>query len=124
MWIYQQSMGYLITPDGLRLEPVGYAGHGDGLNNPGMQNMKDVGPLPQGFYTVGDAIDDPQVGEYALPLIPDAENEMFGRADFFCHGDDIRNPGKHTASDGCMVQARQNREQLGSSADKRLQVIE
>jgi len=124
MWIYEQRTGYLIAPDGTKLEPAGYAGHGAGLNNPAMQDDRDVGPLPQGFYTVGAAIeDDPEVGKYALPLIPDTSNEMYGRDDFYCHGDDIRNPGKHLASDGCMVQPPANRQALGTSSDKRLKVV-
>ena len=123
MWIYEQTTGYLIAPDGAKLEPAGYAGHGAGLNNPAMQSDPDVGPLPQGFYTVGDPITDPHVGKYALPLIPDASNQMYGRKDFFEHGDEIQNPGKHLASDGCIIQCLANRQRHGSSSDRRLQVV-
>ncbi len=32
---------------------TGYSGNGQGLNNPAAQNQPNVGPLPQGSYTVG-----------------------------------------------------------------------
>lgn len=32
---------------------TGYAGNGPGLNNPAAQNQQNVGPIPQGTYTVG-----------------------------------------------------------------------
>jgi hypothetical protein len=120
MWIYSQSTGILKDADG-HLVGRGYAGNGAGLNEPAFQNVKDVGPLPRGMYTFGPLrIDDPVVGEYAIPLIPDARNEMFDRSDFFCHGD---NPSlNHSASDGCMVQTKSVRIAMYSSADRRVMV--
>lgn len=105
------------------MEPVGYSGHGIGLNNPLMQTVKFVGPLPVGFYTMGEPINDLRVGEYAIPLIPDLENEMFGRGAFFMHGDEIKEPGAHNASDGCIIQALIIRRAAWSSQDHRLQVV-
>jgi Protein of unknown function (DUF2778) len=122
-WAFEQSTGYLISPTGHRMEPPGYAGHAEGLNNPAMQNVVNVGPIPQGWYTVGEPRTSPNVGEYALPLVPDAENQMFGRSDFYCHGDEIAHPGQHLASDGCIIQALQNRKAVWNSLDHRLQVV-
>src|ERR1700677_2444071 len=99
-WIYRQIDGWLISPAGMNLAQ-GYAGAGDGKNNPEMQEVIDVGPLPCGTYTMQEPIDSAELGPYAIPLIPDPSNEMFGRDDFFCHGDSITNPGK--ASKGCPV---------------------
>lgn len=122
-WTYEIVTGLLYEPQGNALEPPGYAGHGEGLNNPLMCNVEDVGPLPCGWYTVGEPISDPHVGEFALPLTPDPLNAMFGRADFYCHGDSIAHPGGHLASDGCIVQPKPNRVSLATSTDKRLQVV-
>lgn len=100
---------------------VGYSGNGLGLNNPAMTNVKDCGPLPAGYYSIGSPINDEVAGNYALPLTPDATNEMFGRFAFFCHGD---NPQmNHSASDGCIVLPLFARNRIGESGDNNLQVI-
>ena len=50
-WIYQQSTGYLAL--NTIFVGTGYSGNGAGLNNPGAQDQHNVGPLPQGMYTIG-----------------------------------------------------------------------
>ncbi len=56
-WEYSQSSGMLIHVDdesGTKTaEGWGYAGAGIGLFNPAMQHVRDLGPLPQGSYTIG-----------------------------------------------------------------------
>jgi RHS repeat-associated protein len=56
-WQYSQSTGQLTYVDDQTgaHTPIGsgYAGNGPGLNNPNMQNVPDIGPLPQGTYTIG-----------------------------------------------------------------------
>ena len=118
MWTYSQSSGKLTSATGA-VTGTGYSGRGPGLNNPEMQNVKDVGPLPQGHYTFGDLVaHDPVVGEYAIPLIPSPDNQMFGRGDFFCHGD---NPQvNHSASEGCIIMALTVREEIWLSDDHEL----
>lgn len=98
----------------------GYSGHGEGLNNPSMCNVHNVGPLPQGNYTIGQPRDDEEVGKFAMPLTPSPDNTMFGRSEFFIHGD---NPKlNHTASDGCIILIRPLREAIASSGDTELLV--
>lgn len=121
MWTYEQRTGFLLAPGGMRLYPPGYAGREAGKNNPTMQNVQDIGPLPQGLYTIGNPYENPKTGPYTMNLVPDPENEMFGRADFRIHGDSIDEPG--TASDGCIVQSHDNRVRVGESPDRRLQVV-
>lgn len=108
---YGQSSGVLRFLDGTEdtnVQYLAYAGNGEGLNNPAMQNVSKVGPLPQGLYTIAPPADDPVVGEFAMRLNPYESNEMFGRADFFIHGD---NPQmNHSASEGCIVTSRAARE--------------
>lgn len=121
MWIYQQSTGKL-TLNGT-LIGTGYAGHGAGKNNPAMQSVHNVGPLPEGFYTIGavEAVGPGMTGKYVLPLTPDPKNAMFGRSGFFMHGD---NPQMNfTASDGCMVFGFTSRLKVATSTDRELQVI-
>ena len=117
---YNQRTGELTTDSGCIIGK-GYAGHGEGKNNPGMQNVKMIGPLPKGFYTIGKPYDSTRTGQFTLPLTPELGNEMFGRSDFKIHGDNIIAPG--TASNGCIVLPRVIRNQINACADKRLEVI-
>lgn len=122
MWTYQIATGALRNAAG-ELVATGYAGHGAGLNNPDMQFVHGIGPLPVGTYTMGKPVDDPKLGPYAIPLIPDAENEMYGRDAFYIHGDEALHPGEHLASDGCIVQPHPARVTAWQSGDHRLGVI-
>lgn len=126
MWTYQQSTGTL-THDG-QLIGEGYAGgnipphHNPiAVNNPQMQEIHCVGPLPRGLYTIGAAHTEPTLGVLAMYLQPDTANTMFGRSGFFLHADSIAHPGQ--ASEGCIVMAQVIRLQVSTSTDRRLQVI-
>lgn len=121
-FIYEQANGNLWY--GLTLLGTGYAGAPAGKNNPAMQNVPNVGPLPCGWYTIGAPTDSTHCGQEAMPLRPDATNEMFGRSGFFMHGDDRAHPGD--GSDGCIVQARPVRDavvKFVEAANNRLQVV-
>jgi hypothetical protein len=117
---YNQRTGELTTDSGCIIGK-GYAGCEQGKNNPDMQNVKMIGPLPRGFYTIGKPYDSPHTGPFTLPLIPEMGNEMFGRSEFRIHGDNINAPG--TASNGCIIFARAIRNQINNCVDKRLEVI-
>lgn len=124
MWTFKQRRGELDNPAGEFVE-FGYAGGDKGLhpearNNPAYQFVKNLGPLPQGMYTMGDPVEGSPLGPLAIPLTPDASNRMEGRGGFYCHGDHIGAPG--TASDGCMIFSHATRLLLSTSSDKRLQV--
>lgn len=102
MLIYSQSSGEMRTAAGLLLG-TGYAGHGPGVNNPVMQSVHDVGPLPQGIYTINPPVNTTTHGPYVMWLTPNPANHMFGRSGFGIHADELANPGKHLASTGCIV---------------------
>lgn len=120
MWIYSQSKA-TMSHDGFTTM-IGYAGNGQGLNNPNAQNIVGHGPLPQGFYIIGSPHDSPHTGLFTLDLTPDESNIMFGRSLFRIHGD---NPEMNdSASDGCIILGRTMREAIASSGDNRLQVVE
>lgn len=105
------------------IDHIAYAGHGIGYDNPKMQNVKGIGPIPCGWYTIGALQNESGLGNDVMPLIPDAENDMFGRSGFWWHGDEIKNPGKHLASDGCIISHLYDRLHVAESGDNRLQVI-
>jgi hypothetical protein len=117
---YQQFSGK-ITSDECFSTWLGYSGHGEGKNNPAMQKVPNVGPIPVGKYTIGQPYDSPQTGPFTLPLTPDPENEMFGRSGFKIHGDNLSDPGN--GSDGCIVVARDIREKINNCNDKILNVV-
>jgi hypothetical protein len=133
MWLYEQSTGRLFDPDG-KLVADGYSGGGidsanvediAGKNNPAMQEIHFVGPIPQGIWTVGAPVNSVTHGRYAMPLTPDVGTQTFGRDHFLMHGDSIPNPG--FASDGCIIQPYTARvaawEQMEESGDHRLEVV-
>ena len=116
-WTYKQSTGELHHGD--QLVGVGYSGHAEGRNNPAMQAVHDVGPLPRGWYTIGPAHDTTTHGPHVICLTPDPSNEEDGRAGFLMHGDNA----KHDASLGCIIMGPVIRNTVSASADKRLEVI-
>lgn len=123
MWTYSQSSG-VITHNGTAIGR-GYSGRGEGVNNPAMQNVAMVGPCPQGIYSIGQAHTEPKLGPVAMRLTPAANNEMFGRAGFFIHGDNVADD--HTASEGCIIIERDIRTGIAAAVlqgDNTLHVTE
>ena len=119
MWTYQQSTGRLIRDDAVIA--TGYSGLDAGKNNPEMQEVHDVGPLPQGLYAIGRPVDTAAHGPFVLPLTPDPGNTMFGRTGFLIHGDSLQHPGR--ASNGCIILPRPIRERIAASDDGELTVV-
>jgi hypothetical protein len=116
---YAQKSGEL-QQDG---KPVatGYSGAGAGKNNPALENVPNVGPIPQGDWTIaGPPVDTADHGPYVLKLNPAAATETFGRSGFLMHGDSREHPG--CASHGCVILPRPVREQVWTSADRELEV--
>lgn len=122
MWTYQQGIGKLSHPS-VGAVGFGYSGNGEGKNNPAMQSVKAVGPLPRGRYTIGAPQDRPgHTGPYSLALAPDPANEMFGRSAFYIHGDKIgAAPGM--TSLGCIILPRLIRWAVWGSGDHELEVV-
>lgn len=124
-WTYDQATGHLIDPTGAQVA-VGYAGGNcgndpDGVNNPDMQGEKQIGPLPVGIYTLGTVVPQSHLGPFAIPLIPDADNDMLGRGGFYIHGDTAAM--NKSASEGCMIFSRAVREQVYGSDDHTITVV-
>lgn len=122
MWIYEIDSGRISRAGALLA--VGYSGAPGAVNDASKTNIPDVGPLPEGFYTLGTPIPmEQKVGAYAIPLIPDLENQMYGRSGFFMHGDNTKM--NQSASKGCIVAPLFARERVGQGIadDNRLQAI-
>lgn len=117
MWTYKQATGKLEHED--KLIGTGYSGRGKGRNNPAMQNVKRTGPLPRNLYDIGEPVDHPRLGKNAIPLKPRDEENMFGRDDFWIHGNNKIND----ASKGCIIMGPVIRQQVINSPDKSLVVI-
>jgi len=117
---YIQKTGEIFDIKGVLLG-TGYSGHGLGKNNPEMEDVKNVGPLPRGAYIILSPHDSDHTGPFTMSLIPDPNNQMFGRSGFAIHGDSIKEPG--TASNGCIIMPRRVREEIYKSNDKYLEVI-
>lgn len=118
-WRWVQSEGQL-SRDG-QIEGHGYAGAGEGKNNPDMQDVQNIGPIPRGLYAIAEPCDTDTHGPYVLRLAPHADNEMCGRSGFLIHGDSKSKPG--TASQGCIILPRAVREKIWQSGDRELEVV-
>lgn len=94
---YSQTTGELRAADGTLLG-TGYSGAGEGKNNPAMQAIHDVGPIPQGEWIIGPPYCDEERGDPTMRLSPQGHN-AFDRTGFLIHGDNAT----HTASLGCMI---------------------
>ena len=114
---YNVRTGKLVVRRSLETIAVvglGYAGATAGLNNPEMEHVRNVGPIPQGTYFLRETRH-PRFRAPAFECVPThstAEKlKRYGRSGFWVHGD---NPGVNfSASSGCIVLNRTARLELG-----------
>ena len=122
MWVYHQSSGRL-TRDDVEIA-VGYSGIGEGKNNPALQGVHDVGPIPRGFWSLGPVqcvtTSGPH-GPFVIPLLPNAGTNTHGREGFLIHGDSVQHPG--SASHGCIILPRAIREEMVAVHDPDLEIV-
>jgi hypothetical protein len=120
VWKYSQSTGELTSPSGIILG-IGYSGHGEGLNNPAKQDEHNVGPIPQGQWSIGEFFDDlGGKGPVVAHLAPGDGTATFGRSGFMIHGDNKQ--VNHTASHGCVILGRTIRQIISASGVRSLEV--
>lgn len=117
MWVYRQSTGELFH-NGEMVEK-GYSGRMTNKNNPSRQQVKGLGPLPQGRYS----IDGSSTSRGPLTIILNqVSGESYGRNEFRIHGEKIHGaPG--WASAGCIIMSRPTRRRVLRSGDTILEVI-
>jgi RHS repeat-associated protein len=124
-WEYSQSTGnldYINRQTGVRTNiGTGYSGNGQGLNNPDMQQVPYVGPLPRGTWEIGPEYYNINTGPATMNLTPSEGTETFGRDLFRIHGD---NPNHdQSASEGCLIFPPNVRHRINNSRDKELRVV-
>lgn len=126
MWVWDQSAGELRHNG--QLISKGYSGKGRGKNNPSMQHVQGVGPIPRGRYKMVRIYDSANVGPRTIALDAvdtkpgDDIHQPTGRSAFRIHGDSIKAPG--TASRGCIILPRAIRLKIWASGDRDLEVVE
>jgi hypothetical protein len=122
-WVYSQSSGQLYTSDLNPIGAPGYSGRGKGLNNPAMQAVKMVGPIPQGAWQMVELLPESSHGPNAIRLEPMAGTVTFGRSGFFLHGDEIAHAGEHLASEGCIIEPSNVRIEMWNEPMHDLEVV-
>lgn len=119
MWIYSQSSGQLKRYGSVVAS--GYSGCGDGKNNPKLEHIPDMGPIPRGSWYIGRPADSIKLGPHVMALYAEQDVPTFGRSGFYIHGDSLENPGE--ASQGCIVIDHDARIAISESGDNELTVI-
>lgn len=120
---YSQHSGILTDDQGIQVA-VGWAGNHDGKNNPDMQQVRCVGPLPRGVYKVESWIDvHPHLGPDVAPLTQ-VSGETYGRGDFFIHGPSVASDRYGQESKGCIVITRPMRQQVRALGPDFVEVVE
>lgn len=119
VWRYSQSTGVLSYNN--TKVAIGYAGMGPGRNNPQMERVAFVGPLPRGRYQISAPYRSKNKGPHVMKLDP-VGHIAHGRTEFRIHGDSVDNPGN--ASEGCIILPRHVRERISASGDTYLEVVE
>ncbi len=117
-WTYSQSTGKLKL--GETTFGSGYAGFGEGVNNPEDETIPNVGPIPVGDYTIGPAFTHPAAGPITMRLTPQTGTDTLGRSGFLMHGDN--QAMDHTASHGCIIMPHPVRVTVATSNDRTLTV--
>jgi hypothetical protein len=133
-WTYKQSSGSMDLKAGtitVQHAGTGYAGHGEGLNDPESQSVGEAddkanaGPLPRGEYSIGKQRDNTIHGgrvvlRASMRLTPNPSNVMEGRDGFLIHGDNAAR--NQSASEGCAVLGPVERNTVGQSGINTLEV--
>lgn len=122
-WVYHRSTGDIFYTNAV-VTPVerGYSGYGSLKNDPDMQGVSDLGPIPRDEYEIGAFLDiHGGTNTNAVPLTPAPGNEMFGGSGFFVHGFNNANPGG--ASPGCIIMTLPTRQKMVDSMPAKLVVV-
>jgi len=121
---YHQSTGFITLNNSQNIVAKGWAGKGDGRNNPAMQTEHCLGPLPQGWYTIGGWEEHHnELGPMVAALWPDESNEMFGRDSFYFHGPSMDPAEYGQESKGCIVLPHAQRQKVKDTGIIRLNVV-
>lgn len=115
--VFVQTSGTFVLlhhDDDLTTAHAGYSGAPGGVNNPTMEHLRNVGPIPRGRYLVGAPHRHPRLGPVAMTLWPHGHGAQ-GRSDFMIHGDNSRRD--RSASRGCIVLDRDVRDLIANAVN-------
>jgi len=124
MWIWDQSAGTLSRNG--KVIHSGYSGKGNGRNNPTMQGVRGIGPIPRGTWRIHAPYNSKNTGPYTLPVYANDKtpnndtHDDTGRSAFRIHGDNKTG----TASQGCIILPPTVRRMIWQSGDRDLTVVE
>lgn len=118
MWEFNTRTG-IVGRDGI-FKGRGYSGHEAGKNNPDLQQVPNVGPIPVGRWIIEDAHDSLSLGPLVMNLSPKLGTYTYGRSLFRIHGDSKEHSGE--ASHGCIILAHNIRQEIADSGDSDLEV--
>lgn len=117
MFRFNSKTGEWFAPTGSKID-VGYSGHGEGRNNPEMEGVADIGPIPRGLYRIiKPAYSDKKLGPMVMKLEP-IDHDALGRSLFRIHGNNHTDDASH----GCPVLGPIGRGQIAASEDDELEV--
>lgn len=95
-----------------------------GFNDPSLQSVIDVGPIPCGFWDIcGPPITTTEHGPYVLRLEPWPGTETYGRVGFLMHGKPLPPADIRSGSKGCICAGPDTRRRVYQSGDTKLLVI-
>ncbi|AWK41328.1 DUF2778 domain-containing protein [Photorhabdus laumondii subsp. laumondii] len=115
-WIYQQYSGEIYHDT--KLIGHGWSGQGIHKNNPASEGIKNLGPIPRGYYKITG--ENSSKGPMTIILDPCSYNDMHGRSAFRIHGASRKDP-EHS-SEGCIILNRDIRREILLSHDMDLVV--
>jgi Protein of unknown function (DUF2778) len=120
MLTYEQTTGKLYASSGTLLG-VGYSGHGQGVNNPEMEAVPKVGPIPAGRWRIKEFLAHHEDKGPDVIVLEPVGHDAHGRDGFLMHGDNsLLN---QTASEGCIIQPRPARDRSWEDPDKLIDVV-
>lgn len=129
--VYSQSSGKLMDMED-RLVGKGYSGAPGHVNDPDSQGRKDQGVIPEGTWTIGETTWDRNEtrgkGENLILLVPDAATaervRRMGRDPntFYIHAGK-QDPNDRSASQGCIIMKKDEREALRELQGAKIRVV-
>jgi hypothetical protein len=118
-WQYQQSTGELSLHNQI-VARNGYSGFEQGKDNPQLEAVRNIGPIPRGRYAIGPAHQHPGKGPMVMSLTPVGHLAQ-GRTHFLIHGESRDHPGQ--ASHGCIILGLSYRQRIAGSGETILEVV-
>lgn len=115
---YNSATGETVL-DG-HFEGIGYSGFGEGKDNPAMEAVPNIGPIPRGHWKIGAPVTHPHLGPLAFPLTP-VGHDAHKRTEFFIHGANALHP--NDSSHGCPILGRSIRERIRDDKETELDVV-